>query len=190
MASFISSNLKRTARKLNKDLDVILDVSKDRKIKSTYNIGVDVNNEEFEAALELIDAFPVAAAKAFYFTMNIICNDLMAELDNAMEATVWPWYNDTRDIIDTRELQESGRCEFDPTTNSIVVSYDADYAEIVHFGGVISSPVAPGVDIIYPARPWVEAVVYGGGPVPRFDFQKEFNSVFFRQLEKNIGVDI
>jgi hypothetical protein len=190
MASFVSSNLRKSAKKLNKDLDAILDVSKDQKIKATYNVQVEADVEELEGALELIDAFPVEAAKAFYFTMEIICNDLMAELDNAMEAVAWDWYGENRDIIDTRELQESGRCEFDPTTNSIVISYDSPYAEIVHFGGVISSPLQPGVDIVYPARPWVEAVVFGGGPVRRFQFQKEFNSVFFKQLEKNIGIKL
>lgn len=190
MASFLSSNTKRAFRKVNRDLDAFLDVTKDQRKTSQYRVEADADEELFEAALDLIDAFPAAATKAFYFAMEIVCNDLMAELDEAMEANVWEWYGESRDIIDTRELQESGRVEFDPTRNAIVVSYSAPYAEIVHFGGVINSPLNPSVDIVYPARPWVEAVVYGNGPVKRFDFQKAFNDVFFSALEKNIGIKL
>lgn len=190
MASFLSSNTKKAFRKLNKNFDAFLDVTRDKKIRTSYTVKADVDMEEFEGALELIDAFPAEATKAFYFTMKVLCNDLMAELDRAMESPVWQWYGDSRDIIDTKKLQESGRCEYDPSDNTIVVSYNTDYAEIVHFGGVIKSPLNQNVDIIYPARPWVEAVIYGNGPVPQFNFQKTFNSIFFSALERNIGLKL
>lgn len=191
MASFVSSNLKRSLRKLNKDLDVIMDAGSPKKIKASMGVLADVDTEEFEAALDLIDRFPDAAAKAFYFSMKIVCNDLMAELDRAMEASVWSWSDgSTRDIIDTGKLQESGRCVYDPNTNQIIVAYNTDYAEIVHYGGVIQSPLNPDVDIVFPARPWVESVILGNGPVPAFNFQKTFNSIFFDALERNLGLKL
>ena len=78
-------------------------------------------------------------------------------LDDALESPVWGWADGTRDIVDTGALKESAVIDVDGF--GFVVSYTMPYAAIVHYGGVTRN------GFVYPARPWVQAVMVGGGPV-------------------------
>lgn len=189
--SFLSSSLDKSLRKFKRNGEALLKACKNANRVTTIKFVVESDNDELNELRDLAEAFPDAFAKAYYFSLDIVCNDLLAALDEAMEAHVWEWIDgSTRDIIDTRKLQESGRVEFNPTASTIEVYYDIDYAEIVHFGGVIRSPFNPDVDIVIPARPWVEAVILGNGPVPKFDFQSSFDAVFYKAFERNLGIKL
>jgi hypothetical protein len=189
MASFVSRSLIRSLRKLKKNQDDL--IKEAEKLGGVYKgtFKMSLKDIDISALSDLIEQMPDAAAKAHKMTMEIICNDLHAALDEAIEATVWEWSDGkTRDIFDTGQLLESGSVEFDPSAGNIIIRYGANYAAIVHFGGIVRSPWQPGAEIYYPARPWIEAVLTGNGPVPRFDFSKAYEENFYRFMEKEIGL--
>lgn len=94
---------------------------------------------------------------------------LKNRLDLAISASVWDWpKGGPRDIIDTRKLKNSGSVTWNG--KSLVINYTAPYADIVHDGGYIFPYGNKNARPIYlPGRPWVSAVLNGGGPVPRWD---------------------
>ena len=104
-------------------------------------------------------------------------SQLVAELTNALtvalKSSVWSWKGGPRDIYDTGKLAASANISM--SSGSLVVKYDAPYAGIVHNGGYIFPYGNKSARPIYlPPRPWIDSVLYGGGPVPRFDFGEFF----------------
>jgi hypothetical protein len=97
-----------------------------------------------------------------------IAVDLKAALDAALRSNVWPTPSGPADIYETGELLASGSVTFDGT--GITIAYDAPYAALVHYGGYINPYGNANSRVYLPPRPWVEAVLNGSGPVPRFDF--------------------
>jgi len=96
--------------------------------------------------------------------------DLKRALDAALKSSAWRWpTGGSRDIYDTGALLSSGSV----TVNgySLAVKYGASYASIVHNGGYIFPYGNKNLRPIYlPGRPWITSTLYGGGPVPQFDF--------------------
>lgn len=97
--------------------------------------------------------------------------DLKNALDSALKSSAWKWRGGgARDIYDTGRLLDSGKVVLDGTRLSIV--YTAPYASIVHDGGYIFPYGNKNRRPIYlPGRPWISSTLYGGGPVPKFDFR-------------------
>jgi phage gpG-like protein len=143
--------------------------------------------EGFKDVLSFFKEFPAASRRAHSETMNLLAVDLKSALDAAMEADVWDWISDTRDIVDTGALKLSGKVEYLAAAETLSISYDEDYAAIVHFGGVVSSGWNPDVQVIYPARPWVTAVIEGGYAVPKFEFEKRYLDYFIDILVREIS---
>lgn len=102
--------------------------------------------------------------------MNIAAVKLKAALDAAIKASVWKWPSGgARDIYDTGRLASSGGVTVEGL--SLVVTYGAPYARLVHDGGYILPYGNPNARPVYmPGRPWISSTIYGGGPVPKFDF--------------------
>lgn len=94
--------------------------------------------------------------------------ELKAALDSALRSGVWSTPEGIADIYETGELLQSGSVTLG--ANGIEISYDAPYASLVHFGGYIHPYGNARAKVYLPPRPWVEAVLRGGGPVPVFDF--------------------
>lgn len=112
--------------------------------------------DEFEARIDAL--------------MNKLAQEVKSALDAALKANVWAWKDDVRDIYNTGELASSG--EVSAGADGIIVSYSAPYANLVHNGGYIYPYGNEKARPVYlPARPWVSSVLYGGGPVPQFDFE-------------------
>ena len=105
----------------------------------------------------------------------VIAGELEAALKNAMNSSVWPVPSGTGDIIDTGKLMESGVIRADGS--SIVIAYTAPYAAIVHYGGYIAPFGNQASRVYLPARPWVQSVLQGGGPVEQFDLKKRYSQV-------------
>lgn len=102
--------------------------------------------------------------------MGKLAQEVKGALDAALRSSVWAWKNGVRDIYDTGELASSG--EVSAGAGGIIVSYGAPYANLVHNGGYIYPYGNKKARPVYlPARPWVSSVLYGGGPVPQFDFE-------------------
>lgn len=107
-------------------------------------------------------------------------------LFSSLRSTSWLWPNTTirengeivtspRNIVDTSALmfsQKVGLREF-KTKSQIKISYSVPYAAIVHYGGVIrpyGNRFANAV--IYPARPWVQAILEGTNGQKRLPVEK------------------
>lgn len=98
-----------------------------------------------------------------------LAEEVEQALGAALRAGVWAWREGSRDIYDTGELERS--VSVTATSDGISVSYSAPYANIVHNGGYIYPYGNKNARPVYlPPRPWVSSVLYGGGPVPQFDF--------------------
>lgn len=97
--------------------------------------------------------------------------DLAAALNAAMTSSSWQWTSGgSRDIIDTGSLKNSLTITF--SGGSFQISYSEPYAALVHWGGYIYPYGNQSAQKVYlPGRPWVEATVMGGGPVPQIQWQ-------------------
>jgi phage gpG-like protein len=139
---------------------------------------------------------PAKAVKAFQTGVlrgsNQVEADLPVALNQALEASVWgPFSPKTpyvskggqqraggmRNIVDTGALKDSLKIKtkFLQTKVSTVISYGAPYAAFVHYGGVIQPYGNQNANsVIIPARPWVEAVLTGNGPVKPYEYRKVY----------------
>lgn len=96
--------------------------------------------------------------------------DLESKLDAAMASSLW---GELGDIIDSGDLRDSLQVVVEG--NSIQISYDSPYANLVHYGGYVAPYGNKSIDKVYiPARPWVEAVFTGNGPVDPIDVPQIF----------------
>jgi len=91
-------------------------------------------------------------------------------LNAAMRSSSWRWNEGgSRDIVDTGALQASLSVSF--SGGSFQISYSEPYAALIHWGGYISPYGNRSAQKVYlPGRPWVEATVMGGGPVPQIQW--------------------
>jgi phage gpG-like protein len=105
----------------------------------------------------------------------LIAQELEVALKNAMSSSVWSVPSGTGDIIDTGKLMESGIIRADGS--NIVIAYTAPYAAIVHYGGYITPFGNQAAKVYLPARPWVQSVLRGGGPVEQFDLKGRYGKV-------------
>lgn len=100
--------------------------------------------------------------------LDAVAVQLKMALDAALDAPVWAWNSGVRDIVDTGALKASGVVVVRPL--ELQVYYTAPYAMLVHNGGYIQPYGNASARPLYlPPRPWIKSVLYGGGPVPRFD---------------------
>ena len=105
--------------------------------------------------------------------MNTMAAKLKTALKVAIKSSVWAWPSGgARDIYDKGRLASSGNVTVEGL--SLVVTYGAPYASLVHDGGYIRPYGNPNARPIYlPGRPWITSTIYGGGPVPKFNFREE-----------------
>lgn len=104
-------------------------------------------------------------------TIQRIAVDLASKLDAAMASSVW---GELGDIIDTGDLRDSLQVVIEG--DSVQISYDSPYANLIHYGGYIAPYGNTSIDKVYiPGRPWVEAVLTGDGPVDSIDVQEIFD---------------
>lgn len=104
---------------------------------------------------------------------------IRAALDYAVAAAVWGWRDGTRDIVDTGALRNS--LTFASTSNGLEFWYTAPYANLVHYGGYVRPYGNPKIDAVYiPGRPWVDAVMTGGGPVDPLNLDAIYDEAISR----------
>jgi hypothetical protein len=105
---------------------------------------------------------------------TLIASDLRDALGAALRSSVWETPSGRADIVDTGQLLASGSVTV--SQSGVTIAYDAPYAALVHFGGYINVYGNPAAKVYLPPRPWVESVLRGGGPVPRFDFESYYRA--------------
>lgn len=125
-------------------------------------IDSDLTMDEARMLAEVSGAIAVVADK--------LAVEVKAALSVAIRSSVWAWKDGIRNIYDTGELERS--VDVQVTNNGITVAYGAPYANLVHNGGYVRYPYGNrnARPVYMPPRPWVASVLYGGGPVPQFDF--------------------
>lgn len=96
--------------------------------------------------------------------------ELAKALNAAMSSSAWQWQSGgSRDIIDTGALKNSLSITF--SGGSFEISYTEPYAALVHWGGYIYPYGNQAAQKVYlPGRPWIEATIMGGGPVPQIEW--------------------
>lgn len=109
-----------------------------------------------------------------------IAADVKIALDAAMRSEVWQLDSGAADIYDTGELLESGTVTV--SSDGVTIAYSAPYAALVHFGGYISPYGDASSRIYLPARPWVDAVLKGGGPVQSIDIGRYYDEEIRREF--------
>lgn len=107
-----------------------------------------------------------------------IAVDLKSALDAAMGSAVWG--SDDPNIYDSGQLMASGSVVADGKT--IRVSYDEDYAAIIHYGGYIAPYGNVNAKVYLPPKPWVDAVLRGGGPVQKFNFDRYYREEILKEF--------
>jgi len=174
-------------RKITRDANAqrLMDFEKQRNKKLKENFVVPVAIPVLPFALTLgYEAAPMAEFSSFIQPyvqafgeemvqkkLDKVAMQLKGALDAALEAPVWAWNSGTRDIVDTGALKGTGVVVVRPL--ELQVYYTAPYAMLVHNGGYIQPYGNPRARPIYlPPRPWIKSVLYGGGPVPRFDIME------------------
>ena len=105
-----------------------------------------------------------------------IAMDLSKALDEAMMSDGW----EGGDIVDTGRLMESGNVIVNG--DGITVANDSPYAAIIHYGGYVVPYGEINSRVYLPPRPWIEAVMLGNGPVPRFDIGRYYYEEIAREF--------
>ena len=123
--------------------------------------------------------------KAHVKAVRLMADEFSKALDDAMESSVWDWKGDKRDIIDTGELKNSKKIIVD-SDGDIHIFYGTDYAAIVHYGGYFYPYGNQNAKTFYPGRPWVTALIEGGGPVNQFDFGRVYGTFLISELNNII----
>jgi phage gpG-like protein len=140
--------------------------------KTNMNLGLRVNIEaEYDEniAEELKKFAETEIEKSLEDSFEKIKEPLTQALNEAMQAS-WGWEGGSRDIINTGELMNSLKIEING--KNISITYDSPYAMLVHYGGYIMPYGNSSIEKVFiPGRPWVDAVLNGGGPVPQFKFE-------------------
>lgn len=82
-------------------------------------------------------------------------------LKEAISTAQWEGYDGTTvDIVDTGALRSSQKVQVQG--NSLVISYDVPYANLVHFGGyVVPYGNSFAERVFIPARPWTSIITDG-----------------------------
>lgn len=144
------------------------------RISASANIkGILKISPKGQPGREIVDGFERAINRASVR----IAQDLKMALDAAMSTSAWGG----GDLVDTGELMSSGSVTV--SENGITISYDAPYAALIHYGGYIHPYGNINARIYLPPRPWVESVLFGGGPVQQFDFEGYYRQEILNEFK-------
>jgi len=168
---------------LEKSLRLISKV-KSAKVTIAFNFSVDILDtvQQLKKAIDIMEKKSKNLEEAHHLAMEVVALKLKKALDAAMDAEVWQWIDDTRDIIDTGALKNSGRVTYNRSSRSLSILYAEEYAGIVHYGGYIKSGYNADVQIYYPARPWIESTIRGENGIQKFPI----GEIYLTEFKKHI----
>lgn len=166
-----NGSLKKIQDKLNK-LKGTAQLLKNKKLTKAVRFKFKLSRDDSQKLIDTIKSAPALLDRAVDFAMKSMAPEIKQALDDAMNASVWDWKGDSRDIVDTGKLRDSALVYY--RDGELQIKYGEVYAMIVHYGGYVKSGYQPEVKIYYPGRPWIEAVVNGNGPVQRYPFEERF----------------
>jgi hypothetical protein len=157
------------ARDLFSNADIVPNALNGKTYTFTGRASVDINTKITDDGNRL-QKIGQQVERAISSANETISQRLADALDQAMRSQVWGTSGGNADIIDSGALSASLNVTVSGT--QINVSYGEPYANLVHYGGYILPYGNASLEKVYvPPRPWVQSVLQGGGPVPRFDFE-------------------
>lgn len=131
-----------------------------------------------------------AIVKGVQRGMARVETSLSKALDDALMGSTWEWtgkatvrqngqtVGSPRNIIDTGFLRNSKslKVSYLQTKTTVEVKYNAPYANLVHFGGMIRPYGKEGRQLVaLPPRPWITAVLEGGWGIEKLDVDSIVN---------------
>lgn len=156
---------------------------KSKAIEIKLGVNYEIKLKKSEDINKLLNTLKASIKKVHKKAMLSVANDLENALNNAMSSPVWQWTNDIRDIVDTGALMDSLKLILD-SDGDIHILYNEDYAAIVHYGGYFNPYGNPNVKLYYPGRPWVDSILFGGGPVEQFNIELSYAQHFQKLLDE------
>lgn len=122
---------------------------------------------------------------------------LKPALNDAMAQSVWNWPNVTlrkntsdvdspRDIIDTANLRDSVDIQTSGS-NGLQIIYTAPYAAMVHYGGITRPYGRSSDSFVYPARPWISALLTGSHGIEQFKVLDVVDQQVLKNFQKSFG---
>lgn len=137
-----------------------------------------VGIEDPEDVKQLADATEAAVIGGTYEGLLETTEAIKPALNEAMAQSVWAWPNVTirkngsdvdapRDIVDTANLRDSMDTAM-LNSNAFTITYTAPYANMVHYGGITRPYGRGGNSFVYPARPWISAMLTGTHGINQF----------------------
>ena len=152
-------------------------------IEIAYGLEIEIKQKKSEDVNKILSGLKRSIVKVHKKVMLDVANELEEALNDAMMSPVWQWTNDVRDIVDTGALKDSLKLLLD-SDGDIHILYNQDYAAIVHYGGYFHPFGNPNVKSYYPGRPWVDSILFGGGPVPQFDIEASYERNFQKYIDQ------
>ena len=103
--------------------------------------------------------------------LSLATDDVKRALNSAVSSSSWSWAGGSRDIVDTGKLKNSVEVAF--SGGAFMISYKVPYAALIHYGGYVYPYGNKNAQKVYiPGRPWVDATIMGGGPVPQIQWDQ------------------
>lgn len=142
----------------------------------TLEASIDLNKQQLlSESVESIEKIENEVNARIRRANENLVGPLTEALNESLEAS-WGWDGGARDIINTGELRDSLNITVDPE-GKIDINYSSPYAPLIHYGGYIMPYGNDRIEKVFiPGRPWITAVLEGGGPVEPFDFYGFYKS--------------
>lgn len=126
------------------------------KIPSAVPFKIVIDTKEVQQLIEKISSLNISEK------LLTKLEDVVDEaLRDAISTSKWKAYDGTTvDIVDTGALRSSQKVQVQG--NSLVITYDVPYANLVHFGGyVVPYGNSFAERVFIPARPWTSIITDG-----------------------------
>lgn len=126
------------------------------KIPSAVPLRIEVDTKEVQQLIEKLRNLNIS--DKLLAKLEGVVDEALTE---AINATQWKAYDGTTvDIVDTGALRASQKVQIQG--NSLVITYDVPYANLVHFGGYVVPYGNSFADRVFiPARPWTSIITDG-----------------------------
>jgi len=142
------AKLKSGIPKLNEELRF--------KIPSAVPFKIVVDTDEVQQLISKIRSLNISEK-----LLSKLVGVVDEALTDAINTARWEAYDGTTvDIVDTGALRDSQKVQVQG--NSLVITYDVPYANLVHFGGYVIPYGNNFADRVFiPARPWTSIITDG-----------------------------
>lgn len=120
---------------------------------------------------------------------EVVQKKLKTSLNKSM-MSLWPYRDETRDIIDTGKLKRSLAISKQVSGSRAVfnITYNRPYAGLIYYGGYIT-PYGNknAADVFIPGRPWVQAIMEGSYGQEKIDIEGSMRRAINKAWRRRFG---